>query len=82
VSVKEISVGVELSNPCQDGGGGRGHGRGGTGQAEPEPGHGRRPNEALLGTRVLVGMSGDNPLEYWVKPLPSPNPHKTPPTIH
>jgi hypothetical protein len=38
--------------------------------------------QALFGTRVLVGISGDNPLEYWVKPLPAPNPHKTPPTIH
>jgi hypothetical protein len=37
---------------------------------------------ALFGTRVLVEISGDNPLEYWVKPPPSPNPHKTPPTIH
>jgi hypothetical protein len=40
------------------------------------------PAQALFGTRVFVGISGDNPLEYWVKPLPSPNPHKTPPTIH
>jgi hypothetical protein len=38
--------------------------------------------EALFGTRVFVGISGDNPLEYWVKPLPSPNPHKTTPIIH
>jgi hypothetical protein len=38
--------------------------------------------EALFGTRVLVRISGDNPLEYWVKPLPSPNSHKTLPTIH
>jgi hypothetical protein len=38
--------------------------------------------KALFGTRVLVGISGDNPLEYWMKPPPSPNPHKTPPTIH
>jgi hypothetical protein len=42
----------------------------------------RRHHEALFGTRVLVGTSGDNPLEYWVKPLPSPNPHKTLPIIH
>jgi hypothetical protein len=40
------------------------------------------PPKALFGTRVLVGISGDNPLEYWVKLLPSPNPHKTLPTIH
>jgi hypothetical protein len=26
-------------------------------------------------TSVLVGISRDNTLEYWVKPLPSPNPH-------
>jgi hypothetical protein len=37
--------------------------------------------KALFGTRVLVGISGDNPLKYWVKPLSSPNPHKTLPTI-
>jgi hypothetical protein len=40
------------------------------------------PSQALFGTRVLVGIDGDNPLEYWVKPPPSPNPHKTPPTIY
>jgi hypothetical protein len=40
------------------------------------------PIKALFGTRGFVGISGDNPLEYWVKSLPSPNPHKTPPTIH
>jgi hypothetical protein len=39
-------------------------------------------NKALFSTRVFCGISGNNPLEYWVKPLPSPNPHKTPPTIH
>jgi hypothetical protein len=38
--------------------------------------------QALFDTRVLVGISGDNSLEYWVKPLPSPNPHKTLPIIH
>jgi hypothetical protein len=39
-------------------------------------------DKALFGTRVLVGIGEDNPLEYWVKPPPSPNSHKTPPTIH
>jgi hypothetical protein len=37
-----------------------------------------RPIEALFGTRVLVGISGDNLLEYWVKPLPLPNPPQNP----
>jgi hypothetical protein len=40
------------------------------------------PIKALFGTRGFVGISRDNPLEYWVKSLPSPNLHKTPPTIH
>ena len=30
----------------------------------------------------VVGISGGNPLEYWVKVLPSPNLHKTPIPIH
>jgi hypothetical protein len=34
--------------------------------------------KALFGTRVFVEISEDNPLEYWMKPLSSPNPHKTP----
>jgi hypothetical protein len=32
-------------------------------------------DQALFVTRVLVRISGYNTLEYWVKPLPSPNPH-------
>jgi hypothetical protein len=38
--------------------------------------------KALFATRVFVGFSRDNLLEYWVKSSPSPNPYKTPPTIH
>jgi hypothetical protein len=37
--------------------------------------------KALFGIRVFVGISKDNSWEYWVKSLPSPNLHKTPPTI-
>jgi hypothetical protein len=36
------------------------------------------PSKALFGTRGFVGISGDNSLEYWVKPLPSPNPPQNP----
>jgi hypothetical protein len=32
--------------------------------------------QVLFGIIVFVGFSGDNTIKYWVKPLPSSNPHK------